>query len=161
MCWRAGGRAVLLLLPVSLSLSVLAGAAEMYRWVDKDGRVHFSDKPPPAEARDSSKLVVPESTNAVATDGEGSVDDQLTRTQQAAEAMRADRLARQQQKAESNAERAKRQKACSDARAELNRFETANIKLTVNADNSRREMTDAEHETFTRQLRDAVEKACR
>jgi len=39
-----------------LGLAVAAGigaarAAEMYRWVDEAGRVHYSDQPPPPEAR--------------------------------------------------------------------------------------------------------------
>ena len=30
----------------ALALSPIAGAQVLYKWVDKDGRVHFSDKPP-------------------------------------------------------------------------------------------------------------------
>src|SRR3954464_4295627 len=29
--------------------------SNVYRWVDKDGKVHFSDSPPPADARESSQ----------------------------------------------------------------------------------------------------------
>jgi hypothetical protein len=39
----------LLLLCVAVALS--ATAAEMYRWVDKDGKVHYTDSPPPPSAR--------------------------------------------------------------------------------------------------------------
>jgi len=31
-------------------IACTAGAAEMYRWVDKDGKVHYSDSPPPPTA---------------------------------------------------------------------------------------------------------------
>ncbi len=39
---------------VLLGLIVLASAAhaQMYRWVDKDGNVNYSDQPPPPDARD-------------------------------------------------------------------------------------------------------------
>ncbi|WGL15576.1 DUF4124 domain-containing protein [Microbulbifer bruguierae] len=30
----------------AFSLALEAGAGELYRWVDEDGRVHFSDRPP-------------------------------------------------------------------------------------------------------------------
>ncbi len=36
---------------VCVALTCTAGAAEMYRWVDKDGKVHYTDSPPPASAK--------------------------------------------------------------------------------------------------------------
>lgn len=41
----------LTLLLVCSALACTAGAAEMYRWVDKDGKVHYTDSPPPASAK--------------------------------------------------------------------------------------------------------------
>ena len=32
-----------------------AQAAQLYRWVDKDGRVHYTDQPPPREARSAER----------------------------------------------------------------------------------------------------------
>jgi hypothetical protein len=34
---------------IALALAPLAGA-QLYKWVDKDGKVHYSDQPPPAQA---------------------------------------------------------------------------------------------------------------
>jgi hypothetical protein len=48
----------LLFVLLSLVLSSAAVSAEMYRWVDSQGRVHYSDEPPPAGAK-SSKTVTP------------------------------------------------------------------------------------------------------
>lgn len=31
-------------------------AAQMYRWVDKDGKTHYSDKPPPSDAKQGRTL---------------------------------------------------------------------------------------------------------
>jgi glutaredoxin len=41
----------LALLVLCSAVACAAGAAEMYRWVDKDGKVHYTDSPPPATAR--------------------------------------------------------------------------------------------------------------
>lgn len=41
----------LALVLVCSALACTAGAAEMYRWVDKDGKVHYTDSPPPATAK--------------------------------------------------------------------------------------------------------------
>jgi hypothetical protein len=41
-----------------LMLMLAAGAAhagEMYRWVDKDGKVHYTDQPPPPEVRNMER----------------------------------------------------------------------------------------------------------
>ena len=44
---------------IACCLALLATAAvaqtNVYRWVDKDGKVHFSDTPPPADAKSSSQ----------------------------------------------------------------------------------------------------------
>jgi hypothetical protein len=43
---------------LALMLIVAAGtphAGELYRWVDKDGRVHYTDQPPPPEARSTQR----------------------------------------------------------------------------------------------------------
>jgi len=37
-------------------LFAAAASAQMYRWVDKDGKVHYTDTPPPAAAGKSAQL---------------------------------------------------------------------------------------------------------
>jgi hypothetical protein len=56
------GRAVLLKMLLNVLLIVLASAttyssAEVYRWVDKDGKVHFTDKPPVETAENITRQV--------------------------------------------------------------------------------------------------------
>ena len=43
------------LLGVSLFVSVAANAQTLYRWVDKDGKVQYSDMPPPANAKNTQQ----------------------------------------------------------------------------------------------------------
>lgn len=55
-----------LILIACATLALAAGAAEVYRWVDAEGKVHFSDTPPPGVA--SEKLAIksaPTDPNAV------------------------------------------------------------------------------------------------
>ena len=44
---------VLILLP--FLLAEIASAAEMYRWVDADGKVHYTDTRPPTTAKSAQK----------------------------------------------------------------------------------------------------------
>src|SRR6478736_5275923 len=39
----------------ALAASAVLAQTNVYRWVDKDGKVHFSDSPPPADAKESSQ----------------------------------------------------------------------------------------------------------
>ena len=145
-------------------VSALAGAGEMYRWVDKDGKVHFSDKPPPADARQTQQLTTPASEAFSGTSNEGveeTASERAARLRQAAEGIQADRQARQQNKAETTANKAQKAKACTAARDELQRFETANVKFMVDENNQRHEMSDSQFVQVEKQLRDKVEKACR
>jgi glutaredoxin len=48
---------------VLLAVSILAAlcgsaSAQMYRWVDKDGRTHYTQTPPPPDAKSSQKKVL-------------------------------------------------------------------------------------------------------
>jgi hypothetical protein len=47
-----------LLLALSL-LALPAAAGTLYRWVDPDGRVHYTDTPPPATAKDVKRQAAP------------------------------------------------------------------------------------------------------
>jgi glutaredoxin len=40
---------------IALALAAAAASAQTYRWVDRDGKVNFTDTPPPAFARDVQK----------------------------------------------------------------------------------------------------------
>ncbi len=59
------------IVPICLvSLAVLASGADaqtLYRWVDKDGKVHYSDQPPPKEIRKVEERRVSTSTIETST----------------------------------------------------------------------------------------------
>lgn len=46
---------LLVLLGASVLVSATASAQTLYRWVDKDGKVQYSDMPPPANAKNSQQ----------------------------------------------------------------------------------------------------------
>ena len=48
-----------IVLALLLAAAAATAGAQMYRWTDRDGRVHFSDSPPPAGARNVTKKGVP------------------------------------------------------------------------------------------------------
>jgi hypothetical protein len=48
-------------LSAGLALSVATQAQDLYRWTDADGKLHLSDKPPPAGARSVTREPMPRS----------------------------------------------------------------------------------------------------
>lgn len=138
-----------------------AAAGQMYRWVDKDGKVHFSDQPPPADAKQTEQLASPVTAEPREGSSNETAAERADRMRRAADAISADRNARQQNKAENAANRAKREQACSQAKAELEKFNNANLKYMRDENNQRREMSDAEYNQVEAALKAEVEKACR
>jgi hypothetical protein len=58
-------------------LPALPAGAQMYKWTDADGKVHYSDQPPPDSAKQSSTLAKPRPAApaaAPATPAEGKPD---------------------------------------------------------------------------------------
>lgn len=53
---------LLSILLIGLLLSAAADAQQVYRWVDSDGVVHYSDQPPPDDAKDATEVDVPRAT---------------------------------------------------------------------------------------------------
>jgi hypothetical protein len=47
------------LVTLALLLVALPASAVLYKWVDKDGKVHYSDQPPPESARKSGVVDAP------------------------------------------------------------------------------------------------------
>lgn len=64
------------LLSVALGLALfvaLPASAQMYKWVDSDGKVHYSDKPPPSNIK-TEKLRAPGRASApAASEGKGGI----------------------------------------------------------------------------------------
>jgi Domain of unknown function (DUF4124) len=46
-------------LPLALCLVALPALADTYKWTDDNGKVHYSDQPPPAEVKKSETLKTP------------------------------------------------------------------------------------------------------
>jgi hypothetical protein len=46
-------------LTLALCLLALPAAAELYKWTDENGKVHYSDQPPPANVKKSETITAP------------------------------------------------------------------------------------------------------
>ncbi|WP_226648881.1 DUF4124 domain-containing protein [Microbulbifer variabilis] len=134
----------------SLMVAANAGAGELYRWVDADGRVHFSDRPPAeAKAQDISGQLGP-INSAEATRKRPSL---IT-----SEANTAEREYQQRQQQQEQARQQKQQRICTKARQ---RLRSINGRVAF-IDKSGREVrySERERQQMAEQLKREISSHC-
>ncbi len=138
-----------------LSTFATAATAEVYRWVDEQGNVHFGDKPPASEAVDEVKIrkaptPVPGSDPA----------SRLEAQQKLLNAMREERILKQEAEREAAQQQAERQQKCQRARNELLDYERSSAIYNLDDEGNRIYMSGAERDAFIQKLRDDIHRHC-
>lgn len=150
-------RFLFVLLSLALSSAV---AAEMYRWVDSQGRVHYSDEPPPAGAK-SSKTVTPPPPSSYAPSGEGvkaktwQEKDMEFRQRQSAQAEA------QAKKEKEEADAKQKKQNCENARKSLQALESGQRVSVPNEKGEQQLMDDAARQKAIAEARKAVDTWCK
>lgn len=153
-------------LAACLILVVGAAAAELYRWTDAEGKVHFSDQPPPPEVkapvtvkprRPAAAPAAPAANATPAAPGAPSY------VEQEAEFRRRQVEAAEKAEAEKQAanEAAKKQRVCEQARARVASLEIGGRVTRANAAGERVFLTDAEIAQALSDARRDVDAACK
>jgi hypothetical protein len=143
-----------------LLLAMIAGAwlvsapadAQTYKWTDADGKIHYSDQPPPANAKEQT-TVKPRRSSAPATSASPSSSDKgataakpKTYVEQEAEFKKrqvetAEREAADKKK---TAEAAEKKQNCEQARAQLKSLQSGGRITRTNAQGEREYLNDGE-----------------
>ena len=123
---------------LALALNVVPALAEVYRWVDENGEVHFGDRPPKSATADAEKIRVQTTPSA-----DPHTAERRARAEKLSEAYAEDRKALAKSRADAKAEAKKRKQACAQARKELSDLENANF-IYVEGENGERDVLDGE-----------------
>jgi len=131
-----------------------ASADQVYRWVDKDGHVHYSQTPPASTAVHANSMDVsappPDPTGQ--QNAQNLVQQMQVQNQQAQVA---------QQQAQAKAQRqAQQQQRCNQLKAQLQILEQVGIVATVDAQGKRTYLSDAQHAQQEQQLQVEINKEC-
>lgn len=154
----------------SMLVFTAVASAQMYRWVDKDGRVHYTNTPPPAGVK-SRTLATPATPSAPsAAAGEGAPDaaardarrgpltpaeqEQEFRKRQLEAQKSAEKAAAERKDAEAKAQN------CERAREYLRTLESGQRVSRTNAQGEREYLDDAVRERETQAARQAVSDWC-
>ena len=151
--------------PVFLALLLLAAGAadaQLYKWVDKDGRVRYGDTPPPGAAASSIKAPAPSAAPAASAPDAKGAKGPLTEAEkeQAFRKRQAD-AAKAAEKADSEA-RAKQEKAdnCARMAENLRSLESGQRIMRVNAAGERYYLDESQMAQEAANVRRSMQQVC-
>lgn len=140
----------------------VAGADEVYKWTDKDGKVHYGEFPPgsgPSKTIQTPTAPRPaESAEAAATTSD---DAPLDKQKKALEGMSEDRIKKKEAKEKADKEKLEATKRCNTAKGRLAMFEEGGRLQEAGPDGKLHVLTDAEIKTGLVEARKTVEKVCK
>ncbi len=146
------------LLFATLLLLSQAVSGGIYRWVDENGRVHFSDRPVAEEAEQVEiRNSTPPSSGREARPA--TADERRVKQQKLLDVYRQEREEKAEARKKARQEEAEREKRCAYARDRLQRYRVSRI-YEPQADGGRRFFSDAERETAIANLEKQVRQSC-
>jgi len=134
----------------------LPAVAEVYRWVDADGQVHYGERPPPQGAR---KIELPE-TSEPSSEPDREAVDRRARQQRLLDAYEHER--ERKEAAAADAARARQADAarCADLRQHWRRLSFGGPVYYQRPDGGRDYLNDEQREAAKQRLRPAYAAAC-
>jgi hypothetical protein len=160
----------ILILCVTLAFTA-AATAQMYRWVDKDGRVHYTSTPPPAGTKSrtlQAPVAPPPAPDDAAKDDAAKDGAQAARKGPLTPAEQEQEFRKRQLEAQKASEKAAqeakasetKQANCARAREALATFESGQRISRANAQGERYYLDDASRIRETEAARQAVRDWC-
>ncbi|MES9818084.1 MAG: DUF4124 domain-containing protein [Candidatus Thiodiazotropha sp.] len=129
--------------------------AEVYKWVDEQGRVHFSDRPVTGE---STEIRIREQESPQPTAGQ---DDRQKEMQRMLDVYAEERAERKEAKQKQLAERKKRKQNCVRAKDRYSSHLRATGIYNLGNDGERRYLSDEERARHIRRLKADIARWCR
>ncbi|MGD8913531.1 MAG: DUF4124 domain-containing protein [Candidatus Thiodiazotropha sp.] len=150
--WRQVGKLTPLLV---LFLMALPLYAEVYKWVDEEGRVHFSDR---AEGATSTEIQIREQQQLQSSDGQ--YDRQL-KMQRMLDVYAEERAEKKEAQQKQQAEAKKRKQYCARAKDRYKTHIRASGIYDLGDDGERRYMSEEERARHIKQLKSEIARWCK
>lgn len=134
-----------------LLASTAAGGADVYKWTDDDGEVHFSDKP--AAGRKTEKLHIDTRTDEATA-------KRLQQFEATAEANQRRREQAEAEAAEAAREKERIEAYCRESRARYEQLKNARRPQYVNEQGEREFIDEAQREEWLKAAQAEIDKHC-
>jgi 2-polyprenyl-6-methoxyphenol hydroxylase-like FAD-dependent oxidoreductase len=152
MNWRLGVNLTLIVVLMSLALQL---QAEVYQWVDEQGRVHFSDRP---NEDGSTGIKIKEQQDAPTSDGPS---ERQQKMQRMLDVYAEERAEREEAKQKQQAELKKRKQYCARAKDRYNSHTRATGIYNLGSDGERRYLSEEERARHIKQLKSDIARWCK
>ena len=131
-----------------------ASADQVYRWVDKDGHVHYSQTPPASTGVNAQTMnITPPAPDPTTLQNDQNLARQIQdKDKQAQDAQKKSQAAQQQ--------REQQQKACNSLKQQLVILQQSARVATVDAQGNKSYISDDERAKQEQQLEDQISKTC-
>lgn len=149
---------------LAILLATATVTAQVYKWIDKDGRVQYTDTPPPANATktEAKKLAVPTSSSATnSAAASASPAKSLTERSKEFDKRRTDTAEKAKKDEEADKVAKQNQDRCKEANRYLSSLESGTPLLRNNDKGERGLMTDDERAAETARAKAAASESCK
>ena len=136
-----------------LILTAPDSLAEIYRWVDAQGQVHFEDRSQAQSGSDARSYTPPA---AAAQDPQ----QRMEKTRKLLNAYQAERQQAREQQEKQKQELAKRTRQCAIARDHLRQYQQYGGIYRLDGDGERVYLSDHERDALIKRSRDAIARWC-
>jgi len=143
---------------LAMAVASLNAAAQLYSWKDADGKVQYSDQPPPASAKGTVRKVAPPATNVADPDAvrKNLADKELEARKKEKEAKESATKAEKDK-----ADAAERRINCEKAQGNLRGLESGQTRFTTDAQGNRVALEGAVLEAELAAARKNVDGLCK
>lgn len=139
--------------------SVQSVTADVYRWEDENGRVHFGDRPPASETAEATTVETQNSPASSPASAPSASDREVTR-QRLLDQYQKERDARKEAAQRKREEEERRAFQCARARDQLRSYQTHPVLYELLPNGERRFLSDAERERTLAEAEQAVAHWC-
>lgn len=143
------------LLLASIFLASLSVQADVYRWVDKDGAVHFGDKPANKQSAEKVEIKTNAGTN---NQRQG---NQLRKQQHLLSVMDEERKINKQKQAKEKKDKQVVIANCKRAQKMLDGYRRSGVLFNVDKSGNKTYLSDQQREEAIKRARDDVETWCK
>ena len=165
-----------LIFSLIVSLAVVSPAAAQWKWKDKDGRVQYSDVPPPSSVKESDILQQPSAarrlapatpapaasaTPSAAPSASGGTSAPKVDPELEARRKKTEELENAKKKEEEQKIAAARKENCSQARAHMKTLDEGFRIARTNANGEREVLDDADRAVEAKRTREAINSNCK
>lgn len=132
----------------------VAYADQVYKWVDKNGQVHYSQTPPPKGSGHAKSIdITPQPSNPEGVKAAENLEKQMHEHDQQAAA--------EQKKTDEEAQKkAQAQQRCNAMKLQLQFYKEAGPVATVDANGNKTYLSDQQHVQKEQQLQDQINQQC-